>query len=121
MVSFLVAFLFLCFQDSSTAIRAVIGSLGVAITVLIVWCIWTSWEKPPDSDAESPEDLLSFERDNESEDRPKGFTFEVVVSEPTETPQFSPLGLRLPLSFTWPSFLPRRRQSCDSGTVVGDP
>ena len=42
------------------------------------------------------------------------------MPEHTEEPQTSVLGLRFPLSFDWPSFLPRRRQSYDSnGTIVG--
>ena len=121
MVSFLVAFLLLCFEDSDTVTYSLIGSLSGVVTVLVAWCIWTSWEKHPESDARPSEKSLSFE-DDDSEERPKMFTFEVVMPEPTEEPQPSVLGLNFPLLFEWPSFLHRRRHSYDSnGTVVGDP
>ena len=122
MVSFLVAFLLLCFEDSNIITLTTIGSLGTVITVLVVWCIWTSWEKDPVSDEEPSEKLLSFEEDDDTEERPKKFTFEVVVPDPLEEHQHSTVGFNFPLSFDWPSFINRRRQSCDSnGTVVVDP
>jgi len=46
MISFLIAFCLMCFQDSSSATRGCIGSLCVAVTILVGWCVWTSWEKP---------------------------------------------------------------------------
>jgi hypothetical protein len=122
MVSFLVAFLLLCFEDSNTVTLSLIGSLSGVITVLVAWCIWTSWENHPVSDAQPSEKSLSFEENDDLEERPKKFTFEVVMPEPTPEHQFSVLGLQLPLSFDWPSFLHRRRQSYDSnGTVVENP
>ena len=124
MISFLVAFLLLCFEDSNIITLTFIGSLSGLITVLVIWCIWTSWEKHPHSDAQPSEKLLSFEEDDGSEERSKKFTFEVVVPETLEEPQSSVLGFNFPLSFDWPSFLVRnrRRQSYDSnGTVVEDP
>ena len=121
MVSFLVAFLLMCLQDSSIVTHSVIGSLCAVIAVLVAWCIWTSWEKQPASDAETPDELLSFEEDNASEERSKSFAFEVVMPEPKEH-QGLVMGLKLPLSFTWPAFLNHRRNSCDSNTtVVEDP
>jgi len=45
MLSFLAAFCFMCFQDSSTATRGLVGSPCIAIAVLVGWCVWTSWEK----------------------------------------------------------------------------
>lgn len=117
MVSFLAAFLLVCFQDSSTVVWSLIGSLCGVIAVLTAWCIWTSWEAHPACDAKPTEESLSFEENNNSEERPKNFTFE-VVTEPNE-PQPSTLGLMLPLSLNWPSFLHRPRQSYDSnGTAV---
>ena len=126
MVSFLVAFLFLCFEDSNIVTLSLIGSLSGVITVLVAWCIWTSWEKHPVSDAEPSEKLLSFEEDDDSEERQKRFSFEVFMPEPLEEPpQSSIAGFHFPLSFEWPSFLKkrnRRRQSYDSnGTIVEDP
>ncbi|KAF8814754.1 hypothetical protein BYT27DRAFT_7205709 [Phlegmacium glaucopus] len=114
MVSFLTAFLLMCLQDAGIVDRTIIGSLSGVIAVLIAWCIWTSWEKQPDSDAKEPEESLSFEQDDESEKISKKFTFEVVVPEPTEEPQPSAFP-----SFAWPAFLNRRRQSSyDSNRTV---
>ena len=124
MVSFLVAFLLFCFEDSDTVTLSLIGSLSGVITVLVAWCIWTSWENHPVSDAHPSEKSLSFEENEDSEERPKKFTFEVVVPETTSEPHFSVLGFQFPpsLSFDWPSFPHRRRQSYDSnGTIVEDP
>lgn len=124
MVSFLVAFLFLCFQDSNIITISLIGSLSGVITVLVVWCVWTNWEKDPPSDARPSEKSLSFEEDDDLEERPKKFTFEVVVPEPLEEERRHSVvgGFEFPPSFNWPSFLHRRRQSFDSnGTVVEDP
>jgi hypothetical protein len=100
------------------------GSLSAIIAVLVVWCILRSWEKHPVSDAQPSEKLLSFEEKDDSEERLKKFTFEVVVPEPLDDsePQSSVLGLNVPLSFDWASFLNRRRQSYNSnGTAVEDP
>lgn len=121
MVTFLVAFLVLCFEDSNIITITSIGSLGGVITVLVVWCIWTSWEKHPPSDAQPCEKLLSFEEDDDTEERSKKFTF-VVVPDPPEEHQHSTVGFTFPLTFDWPSFINRRRQSYDSnGTVVEEP
>jgi hypothetical protein len=123
MVSFLVAFLLLCFEDLNIVTVSLIGPLSGVISILVVWCIWTSWEGHPVSDAHPCERSLSFEED-ESEERPKKFTFEVVAPELLEEPRHSVGGFKFPLSFNWPSFLkrPSRRQSYDSnGTIVEDP
>ncbi|KAF8960343.1 hypothetical protein BDZ97DRAFT_2077571 [Flammula alnicola] len=50
MVAFIAAFCFVCFQGSSTATRTFVGSLCVAVAVLVVWCIYTSWEEKHDQD-----------------------------------------------------------------------
>ncbi|KAF8966551.1 hypothetical protein BDZ97DRAFT_1917374 [Flammula alnicola] len=49
-VAFIAAFCFVCFQGSSTATRSLVGLLCAAVAVLIVWCIYTSWEKKQDED-----------------------------------------------------------------------
>ena len=110
MVSFLTAFLFMCLQDSTTVARSIIASLSGVIAVLIAWCISTSWEKHPDSDAKKPQGSLPFERHDGSEEKSNKFTFEVVMPEPTQEPQPSALGLMLP-SIAWFPFLRRRRRS----------
>ena len=111
LVSFLVAFSLLCFEDSNIITLFSIGSLSGVIAVLVVWCTWRFWEKHPVYVAEPSEKLLSFEKDDGSKERPKKFAFEVVVPEPVEEPQSSVVGFKFPLSFDWPSFLHRRRQS----------
>ena len=35
----------MCFQDSSTATRILVGSLCVAVAILVVWCVWAIWER----------------------------------------------------------------------------
>ena len=51
MISFLAAFCFMCFQDSSTPTQILVGSLGAAIAVLVGWCVWIirerRWNEPP--------------------------------------------------------------------------
>ena len=127
MASFLIAFLLLCFEGSSVVTLSLIGSLSGVIAVIVVWCIWTSWEKHPIPDAQSSEKSLSFEGDDDdSEGIPKKFTFEVMPESSTTEEHYhwpSVLGLKFALSFNWPSFIHRRRhQSYDSnGTVVEDP
>jgi Ca2+/Na+ antiporter len=44
-VSFLIAFFFMCFQDSSTATRILVGLLCAAVAILVGWCVWTIWER----------------------------------------------------------------------------
>ena len=87
------------------------GSLTGVIAALVVWCIWTFWEKHPASDVQPSEKLFFFEKNDDSERRSKRFTFEVVVPESLEEPQSSVMDFKFPLSFEWPSFLHRRRQS----------
>ena len=43
-VAFLVAFCCLFFQNSTAESRAWVGSLSLAVAILIIWCIVTSWE-----------------------------------------------------------------------------
>ena len=125
MVSFLVAFLHLCFEnsDTDTLTFSLIGSLSGVIAVLIAWCILASWEKHPVSDAQPSEKSLSFEEYDGSEERPKNFIFEVAPEHITEKPQSSVLGItrRFSLLFNWRSFfrLPRRTRSHNThGTVI---
>ena len=108
MVTFVVAFLHLCFENSNIITLSSIGSLTGIIAALGVWCIWRFWEKHPVSDVQPSEKLFSFEKNDDSERRSKKFTFEVVVPESLEEPQSSVMDFKFPLSFDWPSF---RRQS----------
>jgi hypothetical protein len=71
-ILFLVAFFFICFQDSSAATRIPVGSLCAAVGILVSWCVWTTWERrreeqpiPAFADEEEKtvaDDLLSSER-----------------------------------------------------------
>lgn len=47
MVSFLAAFLFMCFEKSNIATRLLVGLTWAAIAIMIVWCVWMAWEKRP--------------------------------------------------------------------------
>ena len=35
----------MCFQDSSTATRIFVGSLCIAVAILVGWCVLTIWER----------------------------------------------------------------------------
>jgi hypothetical protein len=35
----------MCFQDSSTATRILVGSLCAGVAILVGWCVWTLWER----------------------------------------------------------------------------
>ena len=43
-VAFLVAFLFACFSQSTMFTQLTVGIPAFFIALLIVWCIYTSWE-----------------------------------------------------------------------------
>lgn len=45
-MAFLVAFFCVFFQHSTSECRAWVGSLSLAVAILIVWCIKTSWGDP---------------------------------------------------------------------------
>lgn len=34
----------MCFQDSTTATRILVGSLCAAVAIFVGWCIWSMWE-----------------------------------------------------------------------------
>ncbi|KAJ7138528.1 hypothetical protein C8R43DRAFT_928893 [Mycena crocata] len=44
MVSFLAAFSFMCFENSSLITRTLVGVLWAAVAALILWCIFSAWE-----------------------------------------------------------------------------
>ncbi|KAH9478558.1 hypothetical protein JR316_0009015 [Psilocybe cubensis] len=54
MVSFLAAFSFVFFADSSVPTRSLVGSLCFAVAILIIWCVYTSWEKHADDKPVEP-------------------------------------------------------------------
>lgn len=80
MVSFLIAFAFLCLQDSDVATRSVFAILCGIIMILTLWCIWTSWRNQESSNADKPKrTTLTFEEDRVKR-KEKGFTFERMES-----------------------------------------
>ena len=71
MISFLAAFCFMCFQDSSTPTRSLAGSLCAAVAILVGWCVWTCWENrkkeppiPPFADEEENAVVDDSDREN---------------------------------------------------------
>ena len=75
MVFFLMAFGFMCLQDSGVLTRSVIVTLCGVILILIVWCIWTSWRKQEPINVDKPKrTILTFEEDH-AKLKPKGFKF----------------------------------------------
>ncbi|PPQ72727.1 hypothetical protein CVT24_012561 [Panaeolus cyanescens] len=45
MVSFLLAFCFLCYLETSIVTRVVVAPPGLALIIVIVWCVWIYWEQ----------------------------------------------------------------------------
>ncbi|KAF7360384.1 hypothetical protein MVEN_00768200 [Mycena venus] len=45
-MSFLAAFLFLCFEKSSLVTRTLVAVLGIVIAAFVSWCIYANWEGP---------------------------------------------------------------------------
>ena len=96
MVSFLMAFGFMCLQDSDVATRSVIATLLGIILILIFWCIWTSWRKQEPSKSDKPErTTLTFEEEH-AKRKTKGFTFkrlgedsDTTKTQPTKRPKRS--------------------------------
>ena len=85
MVCFLIAFWFMCLQDSSTATRSIIVIVCGVLLILTVWCIWTSWEEQPPSNADEPKrTTFSFEEDH-AKLKPKDFQFKRDTNEPKPT------------------------------------
>lgn len=83
MVSFLIAFGFMCLQDSGIATRSVIAILCGIILILTFWSIWTSWKNQEPSNADEPKrTTLTFEEDN-AKRKKKGFKFRREDSDNT--------------------------------------
>ncbi|KAJ6588850.1 hypothetical protein B0H19DRAFT_1248446 [Mycena capillaripes] len=59
MVSFLVAFLLMCFEKSNLVTRTLVAVIWTVVAVLILWCVFTVWEG---GDWDWPRDLLSYWR-----------------------------------------------------------
>ena len=84
MVSFLIAFGFMCLQNSGVATRSVIATLCGTILILTFWCIWTSWKKQESSYADKPKrTILTFEEDHVKKE--KGFKFTREDSDITKS------------------------------------
>ena len=87
MVSFLMAFGFMCLQNSDFITCSVIGTLCGIILILTVWCIWTSWRKQESSKADKPKLTtlnLTFEEDH-AKLKQKGFEFTREESDTSDT------------------------------------
>ena len=83
-VSFLIAFGFMCLQDSGVATRSVIAILWGTILILTFWCIWTLWSKQEPSCADKPKRrILTFEEDHVRKE--KGFKFTREESDITKS------------------------------------
>jgi hypothetical protein len=84
MVSFLIAFGFMCLQDTGVDTRSVIVILGGIILILTFWCIWTAWknQEPSNADEPKPTATLTFEEDHVK--REKGFKFRREGSDTTK-------------------------------------
>jgi len=70
-ILFLLAFFFMCFQDSSTVTRILVGSVSAAIAILVGWCVWTTWvhqmgEPPIPPFADGEENPVAVDSDRRS-------------------------------------------------------
>ncbi|KAF8960344.1 hypothetical protein BDZ97DRAFT_1922248 [Flammula alnicola] len=109
-VAFIAAFCFVCFQGSNTGSRSLVGSLCAAVAVLIVWCIYTSWEKKHDQGEDDRR--LAYEDQLEQLEESEG----VASQEPDEKEQAK----HTLLNRLWnlPVILSIRRGSYDSGQTA---
>ena len=74
-VFFLIAFGFMCLQNSGVAARSVIVTVCGIILILAFWCIWTSRRKREPSNADGPKrTTLNFEEEL-AKRKKKGFIF----------------------------------------------
>jgi len=116
MVSFLMAFGFMCLQDSDVTALSVIGTLLGILLILTFWCIWTSWRnQEPSPKADKPErTTLTFEEDH-AKRKKKGFTFKREDSDATKAqPTKRRKRSRTLSSFTTPLKVPFNKLRCDS-------
>ncbi|KAF9467789.1 hypothetical protein BDZ94DRAFT_1247715 [Collybia nuda] len=99
MVSFLAAFMFMCFQNSSISARLLVGIIWALIAVLIAWCIWTAWERrPQEFDPVSVPEIEEVEGPSSKD-----------VDHSTQPPK---------KRWSWPGLIFRRSESCDSDVTV---
>ena len=108
-LSFLIAFGFMCLQNSDVVTRSVIATLGGIILILIIWCIWASWRNQEPSNADKPNKrtTLTFEEDH-VKSKEKGFTFMrddlETKSQPTMRPNRTLLFMKTTLNIPFQKF-----------------
>jgi len=114
MVSFLIAFGFMCIQDSGVATRSVIYTLCGIILILTIWCIWTSWANQELSNGEEPKrTILTFEEDH-AKRKEKGFTFRREDLDTSKLqPERPPRRSRTLSTLTSALRVPFRKLRCD--------
>jgi hypothetical protein len=103
MVYFLIAFWFMCLQNSSIATRSIIVTVCGVLLILTVWCIRTSWEEQPPPNADEPKrTTFSFEEDH-AKQKSKGFRFkrDTVEPKPAKRPARRRSTLLSDLKTTW--------------------
>ena len=105
-VAFLVAFFCVFFQKSTSACRTSVGTLSLAVAILIVWCIWTSWENAVEKNEDNRPLVLA--------DAP---LYGEQVSEETASGKGSNKGGLFDRLRSFPAFL-RRRDSDDSDVTA---
>ena len=100
MVDFLIAFGFMCLQNSGVVTRSIIATLCGIILIPTFWCIWRSWRNNQEpSNAEEPNrTTLTFEEDR-VKSKEKGFTFMRDDSDTKSQPTIRPKRRSRTLSF----------------------
>jgi len=79
----------MCFQDSSTVTRILVGSVSAAIAILVGWCVWTTWvhqvgESPIPPFADGEENPVAVDSDRRSLGRSKRENLAIPVWETHE-------------------------------------
>ncbi|KAJ7185538.1 hypothetical protein C8R46DRAFT_1060923 [Mycena filopes] len=120
MVSFLAAFLFMCFQDTTLTTRSLVGVLWAAVAALILWCVFMAWES---SDWDWARALLCWPLSMNWRLRPASALFSNGDAEGAQDEAGSavsqhgstPARPRRRLRWAWPSvFIPLRTGPYDS-------
>ncbi|KAF5379211.1 hypothetical protein D9615_005889 [Tricholomella constricta] len=103
MVSFLFAFLYICFEGSDIYTRMLVGAAWVAIASLIMCCIWMAWEQLPESESAVDESDSGVKEEVNTNEQLSG---QKVVSKPSG------------IAWKWRALIFRRGTTDSERTVV---
>ncbi|KAJ7664315.1 hypothetical protein B0H17DRAFT_1336738 [Mycena rosella] len=107
MVSFLAAFSFMCFANSSTVTRTLVSALWLAVAALILWCMFAAWES---SDWDWLRNMTSCFSSTAEHEEQGDVADDEVKSTASESKQ--------PQKRRWWSSIALRQSSCDSDRTM---